>query len=283
MKGNIFMELLQLKYFCDAAMTENLSHTAKKFYVPTSNISNAIKRLEIELGYELFDHFSNKIALNERGKIFYDNVSKALFLIDDAVKEVKDGSEELSGTLCIRCKSNRALVTRAIEKFTAMYPGVSLKVVFGEAEMREVDLIISYAHPFEYKERILLLEEDVPIAMLASHPLAGKENIKVTDLKNEKFIVGLAVETDKICKNAGFAPNIAFEMNDPAYVRKYIEMGLAIGFIPSVSWKGLFTDKVVLKSVGYTRCTYAYLPTDKYTKRATEEFLKIIANETHST
>ena len=40
------MELLQLKYFCDAAKEENLSKTARKFHVPTSNISNAIKRLE---------------------------------------------------------------------------------------------------------------------------------------------------------------------------------------------------------------------------------------------
>ena len=48
------MELLQLKYFCDAAQSENFSKTAKKFGVPTSNISQSVKRLEKELSTPLF-------------------------------------------------------------------------------------------------------------------------------------------------------------------------------------------------------------------------------------
>ena len=43
------MELLQLKYFRDAAETENFSATAKNFGVPASDISQSIKRLEKEL------------------------------------------------------------------------------------------------------------------------------------------------------------------------------------------------------------------------------------------
>ncbi len=272
------MELLQLKYFCEAARLQNLSATAKKYYVPTSNISNAIKRLETELGYELFDHFSNKISLNERGRSFYDNISKALFLIDDAVTMVKDQSGELSGELYIRCKSNRDLVTRAIERFSVLHPAVRLKVVFGEAQMKEVDMTISYDTPIEYKERIPLISEDIPLAMRRDHPLAEKESISIEELREERFITGLSVETDIICRNAGFAPNIAFEINDPGYVRRYIELGLGIAFIPSFSWRGLFSEDVIFKSVGYTRHTYAYLPPDKYTKRATEEFLRILKN-----
>ena len=40
------MELLQLKYFCDAAECENFSRTAEKYRVPTSNISQTVKRLD---------------------------------------------------------------------------------------------------------------------------------------------------------------------------------------------------------------------------------------------
>ena len=48
------MELLQLTYFCDAARSENFSQTARKFFVPPSNISQSIGRLEKELGCALF-------------------------------------------------------------------------------------------------------------------------------------------------------------------------------------------------------------------------------------
>ena len=44
------MELLQLKYFKDAAELENFSKAAKKNMVPQPSISYAIKKLEDELG-----------------------------------------------------------------------------------------------------------------------------------------------------------------------------------------------------------------------------------------
>ena len=78
------MELLQLKYFCDAAETENFSKTAEKYLVPTSNISQSIKRLEKELDTELFEHRANRIRLNEDGRQFYSDVSKALILLENA-------------------------------------------------------------------------------------------------------------------------------------------------------------------------------------------------------
>ena len=49
------MELLQLQYFCNAAETENFSKTANNYNVPTSNISQCIRRLENELNTTLFD------------------------------------------------------------------------------------------------------------------------------------------------------------------------------------------------------------------------------------
>ena len=75
------MEFLQIKYFCDAAETENLSKTAERYFVPTSSVSQSIKRLENELGCELFEHRTNKILLNSAGKRFYTNASQALLLL----------------------------------------------------------------------------------------------------------------------------------------------------------------------------------------------------------
>ncbi len=48
------MEVLQLRYFCDSARTQNFSLTAKKFMVPPSAVSQSIRRLEKELGFVLF-------------------------------------------------------------------------------------------------------------------------------------------------------------------------------------------------------------------------------------
>ncbi len=270
------MELLQLKYFCDAAKTQNLSETARKYHVPTSNISNAIKRLENEFNCKFFDHFSNKIFLNEHGEIFYKKVSEALALLDDARITINDDSSVISGEICLRCRSNRRLVTEAMEEFIKEYPNVRFKMCFGEAPMNDIDILISYDMPIEAKEKILIVEEDLLIAMRKDNPLAKMKNLTVYDLKNERFIVGLATETDAECKKAGFIPNVAFELNDPTYVRKYIEMGLGIAFIPSVSWRNLFSENVVLKNVGVKRNTYAYLPINRHTKKSVSIFIQYL-------
>ena len=71
------MELLQLKYFSHAAKTENFSRTAEKYIVPTSCVSASIKKLEQEIGVKLFDRSSNRIKLNEYGKILLSAVDKS--------------------------------------------------------------------------------------------------------------------------------------------------------------------------------------------------------------
>ena len=277
------MELLQLKYFCDAAKTQNFSDTARKFRVPTSNISNAIKRLENEFECNFFNHFSNKIALNEKGKTFYEQVSQALSILEDAKVMINEDENNLAGEIHLRCKSNRGIVSRAMEKFIDKHPNVKFTMTFGEAPMKDVDILISYPLPLDVKDKILILEESLPIAMRRDHPFACREDLKLEDLRYERFIVGLSTQTDSECKKAGFVPRIAFELNDPQYVRKYIEMGLGIGFIPSVSWHGLFSENVVLKDVGVRRSTFAYLPKNKYTKKSVSIFLQYLIDEANAT
>ena len=270
------MELLQLKYFCETARTQNLSEIARKYNVPPSGISRAIKRLEEELDCKFFDHRSNKIFLNEQGEMFYEKVSAALALLDDAKVMIKENSNHLFGEINLCCKSNRGIVIEAMEEFIKDYPNVKFKSFFGRAPTDDTDILISCIPPFDSKEKVVLVEEDLFVAMHKDNPLATKEDLNISDLKNERFIVGLSSVTDAECKKAGFVPNIAFESNDPAYVRKCIEMGLGVAFIPAVSWRKLFSDNVVLRNIGVKRTTYAFIPSNKHTKKSVTIFLEYL-------
>ena len=121
-----------------------------------------------------------------------------------------------------------------------------------------------------------MIEEDLLIAMHKDNPLAKKENLQISDLENERFVIGLSAQTEEECKKAGFIPNIAFESNDPSYIRKYIEMGLGIAFIPSVSWRNLFSDNIVLINMGIKRKTYACIPHNKHMKKSVPLFLEYL-------
>ena len=62
------MELLQLRYFYECACYESISKTAERYMVPPSSVSVSIKRLEKELGCELFERKSNRLVLNKKGR-----------------------------------------------------------------------------------------------------------------------------------------------------------------------------------------------------------------------
>ena len=69
------MEFLQLRYFYESARTQSLSKTASKYMVPASSVSASIKRLEGELGCQLFERTANRITLSESGKRLHSNPS----------------------------------------------------------------------------------------------------------------------------------------------------------------------------------------------------------------
>lgn len=279
------MEILQLKYFCDAAVTENFSETAKKFMVPPSNISQSIKRLESELGVNLFDRSANRIKLNDCGKGFYERINGALLLIDEAKRAVCDNAERGKIKICIN--ASRRIVMQAIEKFNKLYPDVDINAEYSaDASNPEFDLVITgkrldCTHLLGEK----LATEEICLAVPKESRFAELEKIDISDLKNESFVAmgnksNLHELTKKICADFGFEPRVVVQGDDPFYVRKCVEMGLGISFVPALSWKGQFSDNVVIKKIGdYTRDTYVGKNSKKYTPKCVSAFLKVLADE----
>lgn len=277
------MELLQLQYFCDSAQTENFSHTAQRFHIPPSAVSQTIKRLESDLGVSLFDRQHNKITLNEHGKILYEYVSKALDLLEEGRTRLRDADGDPSGEIRLLICTNRRLVTRAIERFQSQYPSVSFLLDHQANDGIDYDVIISDDLSLGAKRQARrLLTERMLLAVHEDHPLAKKERVSLSELSEESFVAmhessRLYCLTKKICEEAGFTPKIAIRCDDPYYVRQYVALGLGVCLVPEISWKNLLPPHVVLKSMGCDpRVTYAFLKTNGYRSRACECFLDIL-------
>ena len=257
------MELLQLKYFCDAAKTLNFSKTARKYTVPPSNISQSIKRLESDLGYPLFQRHANKIVLSERGKRFYEKISRALNLINEAANEIKD--DGTTGSVTISINTNRRLIMEVIEKFKKDFPAVNIKTAyFGNLNEEDYDIIIDAENTdLDAYEKEILFSEDIALAVNSESHLAPVSQIDIAKLDGEPFITmddkaSMYKLTKEICRENGFEPKIALQSDDPTFVRKCVELGLGVAFAPMLSWKGQFDDSVVLKKTGYKRNIYIY-------------------------
>ena len=278
------MELLQLKYFCDAAETENFSRTAQSYHIPPSAVSQAVKRLETELGVSLFDRTSNKLRLNARGRLLYEHARQALSLLEEAERRLRDKDGAIGGEIKLLVSANRRLLTAAIERFREAHPDTVFRVDHrAEEPLDSYDIIISDDLSLSHgRKRRLLIEEDILLAVEQNNPLARAAKVRPADLSEENFVsmnessrLGRILE--QICRDNGFAPRITVRSDDPFYVRQYVALSLGITLVPSVSWQGLFPANVVLKSIGdHRRYTYAFWHEDRYISRAVALFLETL-------
>lgn len=276
------MELLQLLYFCDAAETQNFSETARKHNVPTTGISQSIRRLEKELGVLLFDRTSNGIKLNKRGKDFYVYIKSSLDMINDAKRKACE--EEVQGTINLLVETNRVIVNEAIKTFNEKHKKVSFQIdYYRKTNLENYDLIITdnFAYNKLY-ERQSFIKEKIVLMLNKNHSHAGKEKISLADFANDDFIsytdgTGQRSLTTMLCGREKFAPNIIVKLDDPHGVAKLVEMGVGVAIVPEFAYKDIVSDSVVFKEFTHeTRNTYICYHNKKYMAKPTKYFMETL-------
>src|SRR5690625_5556133 len=93
------MELRQIKYFIEVAKREHVTEAANALHVAQSAISRQIFNLEEELGVDLFIREGRTIRLTPIGRIFLEQMERAIHVIEDAKKVVEEYVDPEKGTI----------------------------------------------------------------------------------------------------------------------------------------------------------------------------------------
>ena len=229
------MELLQLRYFYESAANESFAQTAKKYMVPTSSVSASVKRLEEELGCQLFDRSSNRIILNAEGKKFQRSLCLIFQELDERTREISSKAEDVR-EIKMLVRAMRRDITEHIINYSKINPKVSFKTVFDfrENNFEEYDIIIDEnSSGYTEYDKFELLNIKIKMKVSKSSHLAGK-SLTMKELASEPFLsLGEESNMHKMlissCKNSGFVPDIAVMSNDIACHERLIEAGLGIG------------------------------------------------------
>ena len=229
------MEILQLRYFYESARNESFSKTAAKYMVPATSVSASVKRLEKELGCELFTRSCNRIMLNDSGKRLMQSLSVVFSELDGVVDTLGTSNTDNRKIKMLVCAMRREITDNIIE-YKTLHPHISFMTVFDFAEtnFENYDIIIdekSGKYP-EY-ERIDLYTTTIRLRVSANSPLC-KKKLTLKQLANQPFVsIGENNSMHEIlinaCKKAGFIPNIVVQSNDLLCNKKCVEAGVGIG------------------------------------------------------
>src|SRR5438045_3341734 len=84
------MEIHQIRYMCAVAETGNFTRAAAREHVAQPSLSQAIIKLEDELGAKLFDRLGRKVRLTEFGQTFFPRAQEILRAVSSAKSEIHE-------------------------------------------------------------------------------------------------------------------------------------------------------------------------------------------------
>ena len=228
------MEMLQLRYFFDTAKTGSFAKTAEHYAVPATSVSASVKRLEKELGCQLFDRTCNRIALNKNGRELQQSLGMIFEELDRTVYSLSNVNPDIR-EIKLLVRAMRGEITDHIIEYNAKHPHIKFKTCFdfGESNYENYDIIIDEeAELYPGYDRFPYCHTRISIRAAAGHPLCGRK-LTLQQLRNEAFIaIGehncLHRMLLRVCKKAGFAPNFAVLSNDLTCLRKFAQAGIGI-------------------------------------------------------
>ncbi|MFB7090312.1 LysR substrate-binding domain-containing protein [Streptomyces sp. NPDC056296] len=244
------MELRHLRYFAAVADTRHFGKAAERLHMAQPPLSQAIRRLEKELGVELFTRTTRQVALTRAGGVFRTDVQRILLSVDEAVTRVARFAEGAEGVLRVGLTGSASYrqlpaLARLVKR---ELPHVLLEVhtemltPAQEAGLLERRLDIGVLRPPLRQVGLThrpVATEPLVVAVPEEHWLAESDAVRMEQLRHENFIMYAAtldsVVNDTVvrgCLAAGFYPHCAHEVTETSAALALVAAGLGVAVLP---------------------------------------------------
>lgn len=237
------VELYQLRYFESVARHQSMAKASEELHVSQPALSKAIKKLEGDLGVELFDRVGKRIFLNERGLCFRDSANRLLAYADQSVKSLRALDVVREGTVNVVVRGPQREAIMCTSAFMQAHPGicVSLDVqdTFDKSNtVWEADVVFcQIGQPFDPSVGVPYAQCGLGLLVPSEHWLPAGEKVDLKALKDESFVLltrpyRFYEEAYRICLDeGGFTPNVRCMTGSHLALAKFVSDGLGIGFV----------------------------------------------------
>ncbi|MGG0411665.1 cidABC operon transcriptional activator CidR [Peribacillus simplex] len=241
------MDIKHLQYFIEVTNFNSFTRAADHLFITQPTISKMIKNLETELGVELFDRSRKQLILTDAGRVVLEQAK----LIDKAFHNLETEMDNLLGLkkghirIGLPPIIDASFFPRILSRFHEDYPNITFQLVEdGSKKIEEsvqndlIDIgVIVLPTNTALFHHFAFLEEDINLIVHPSHPHAFGEEIDLSDLENESFILFNKdyVLRDLIissCNEAGFSPHIVTESSRWDFIEEMVYCKLGVALLP---------------------------------------------------
>ena len=249
------MQLKDLEYVDMLAREKKYSSAAAKLFISQPTLSQAIQKLEAELGLALFIRTTKSVELTPAGEIFLKEGREILRQSQNLHQRMEDIASLKRGVLKIGISTfySSYYLAKIISTFRKLHPGIRLEftedisinleelALNGQVDVSLIPLPLVHTE----MDATILRREQILFAIPAeSHltklcipdPLGGYPSIDLREAREEPFISlrreqRFAARELEICQRAGFTPKIAYEISNWDTINTLIGCGIGVGFV----------------------------------------------------
>ncbi|WP_454674961.1 LysR substrate-binding domain-containing protein [Achromobacter pestifer] len=245
------MDFRQLRQFVVLATELNYRKAAARLHMTQPPLSVAIKRLEAEIGANLFERDRLGVRLTVAGGTFLREAKRLLEGADAALQAARDAAEGRMGALRVCAVPSAALhlLPRILPEFTQRFPHIRLRLSSGSTvsilaglQRGELDaaFLVPPASGVPGIAITALQRERLVLAVPAGHHVAGMKRVRLSDLVDETLVTlahsdspGFAGEIVAACQRAGFHPRVLQESSHALISLPLIAAGQGVAIVPA--------------------------------------------------
>lgn len=242
------MKLKQLKLFRDIAREQSFARAAQLNHMTQPAVSVHIKKLEQELGRELFKRSPHHIQLTHEGRDILDQVKEILRLCDNIKIRSSMSRGMLEGDIRIATIHSIGMYEMGdfLSSFMKQYPRVCIHLEYQRYDdiyrlllKEKIDLgIVAYPERRTKIEAIPYSADEMVLVAAADHPLARRKSTTLAQIAGEAFIAfeaGMPTReaTDKMLQAAGVEVDIRMTNDNIYTLKKAVQAGVGVAIVPS--------------------------------------------------
>ncbi|MDQ0934883.1 LysR family transcriptional regulator [Streptomyces turgidiscabies] len=241
------MELRQLEYFVAVAEEQNFTRAAERVHISQSGVSAQIRRLERELGAELFDRSVRTATLTAAGKAALGPARDALAAAEAIGQAVGEVTDLIRGRLTVGMVIGCTITPLfdALAAFHRAHPGVEISLLEDNSDrlvegvragVLDLALIGTAAAAPDGLDALTIISERLVVAVPSGHPLAEERRVTLRDLAACPIVcmppgTGLRTVFDRACTAQSIHPAIALQASSADAIADLAARGLGVAVL----------------------------------------------------
>jgi DNA-binding transcriptional LysR family regulator len=244
------VNLHHLNTFLAVARSLSFTKAAGELHLTQPTVSSGVGELERSLGVRLFNRSGRSISLTMEGRLllaYAEQINDLTTEAQDRIhhRDVEPGESFRFGAIDAAVIY---LLPDVLEAYHSRFPQVDISIQV-DASRFLVDDILRGRSEFgvltlplqDPKVETLTLQEDaLPLVVGSGHPLAGRKRVRLDEVVSETLILFhegsmSRKPVDEHLVEAGLSAGRVMEMSSPEAMRKLVEAGVGVSFLPSMT------------------------------------------------